>query len=136
MAILVTGAAGFIGSHTAVRLLRRTGAEVVVGLDNLDDFYSPERKRHNLAEVTRQEQHAGQFQFVEGDIRDRALLARLFEQYDFRSVIHLAGRVGVRASVQNPWLYYDVNVMGTVNLLEAVRARPESTRPNVVFAST
>src|SRR5688572_31802235 len=115
MAILVTGAAGFIGSHTAVRLLRRGEGEVVVGLDNLDDFYSPERKRHNLAEVTRQEQHPGQFQFVEGDIRDRNLLGKLFDQYDFRTVIHLAARVGVKASVQNPWLYYDVNVMGTLN---------------------
>lgn len=138
MAILVTGAAGFIGSHTAERLLRRGDGEVVVGLDNLDDFYSPQRKRENLAEVQRQEQRPGQFKFVEGDIRDRELLTRLFEEYDFRTVVHLAGRVGVKASVQNPWLYYDVNVMGTLNLLEAVRARPETNgkRPNVVFAST
>jgi UDP-glucuronate 4-epimerase len=138
MAILVTGAAGFIGSHTAVRLLRRKEGEVVVGLDNLDDFYSPERKRQNLAEVAQQEQHPGQFQFVQGDIRDRALLGKLFQQYDFRSVIHLAARVGVKASTQDPWLSYDVNVMGTLNLLEAVRAQPESKgkRANVVFAST
>jgi UDP-glucuronate 4-epimerase len=138
MAILVTGAAGFIGSHTAVRLLRRGEGEVVVGLDNLDDFYSPERKRHNLSEVEQQQQRPGQFQFVQGDVRDRELLAQLFEKYRFRSVIHLAARVGVRASVQNPWLYYDVNVMGTLNLLEAVRERPDDKgqRANVVFAST
>lgn len=138
MAILVTGAAGFIGSHTAVRLLRRAERDVIVGLDNLDDFYSPERKRHNLNEVVRQEQRPGQFQFVEGDVRDRALLAELFEKHQFSSVIHLAARVGVKASVQNPWLYYDVNVMGTLNLLEAVRAQQDSKGPraNVVFAST
>jgi UDP-glucuronate 4-epimerase len=138
MAILVTGAAGFIGSHTAVRLLRRGEGEVIVGLDNLDDFYSPERKRHNLNEIERQQQRPGQFQFVEGDIRNRELLAQLFEKYQFRSVIHLAARVGVRASVQNPWLYYDVNVMGTLNVLEAVRARPDAKgqHANVVFAST
>src|SRR4051812_4353812 len=118
MAILVTGAAGFIGSHTAVRLLRRGEGEVIVGLDNLDDFYSPERKRQNLSEVIKQEQRPGQFQFVQGDVRDRELLQRLFAQHQFRSVVHLAGRVGVRASIENPWLYYDVNVMGTLNLLE------------------
>lgn len=136
MSILVTGAAGFIGSHTAVRLLRR--GEQVVGLDNLDDFYSPDRKRHNLEEVVRQEKQPGQFQFVEGDIRDRALLARLFEQHRFHTVIHLAARVGVRASVLNPWLYYDVNVMGTLNLLDAVLAQPpvDGKRANFVLAST
>jgi UDP-glucuronate 4-epimerase len=138
MAILVTGAAGFIGSHTVVRLLRRGEGEVIVGLDNLDDFYSPERKRQNLAEVALQEQRPGQFQFVEGDVRDRALLARLFDEHQFSSVIHLAARVGVKASVQNPWLYYDVNVMGTLNLLEAVREHSDAKgqRANVVFAST
>jgi UDP-glucuronate 4-epimerase len=138
MAILVTGAAGFIGSHTAVRLLRRGDGELIVGLDNLDDFYSPERKRQNLNEVERQQQHAGQFQFVEGDVRNRDLLAQLFEKHQFRSVIHLAARVGVRASMQNPWLSYDVNVMGTLNVLEAARARPDAKgqHANVVFAST
>jgi UDP-glucuronate 4-epimerase len=138
MAILVTGAAGFIGSHTAVRLLRRGDGEVVVGLDNFDDFYSPARKRQNLNEVVRHEQRPGQFVFVEGDIRDRALLQKLFEQHRFRCVIHLAGRVGVKASVQNPWLTYDVNVMGTLNLLDAVRALPDADgqHANVVFAST
>jgi UDP-glucuronate 4-epimerase len=138
MAILVTGAAGFIGSHTVVRLLRRGEGEVIVGLDNLDDFYSPERKRQNLNEVQQQQQRPGQFQFVQGDIRDRALLAQLFETHQFRTVIHLAARVGVKASVQNPWLSYDVNVMGTLNLLEAVRERPDDKgqRANVVFAST
>ncbi|HTV18696.1 MAG TPA: SDR family NAD(P)-dependent oxidoreductase [Polyangiaceae bacterium] len=138
MAILVTGAAGFIGSHTAVRLLRRGEGEVIVGLDNLDDFYSPDRKRQNLSEVARQEQRPGQFVFVEGDVRDRALVTKLFKEHQFRSVIHLAARVGVKGSVQNPWLTYDVNVMGTLNLLEAVREQPDAKgqRANVVFAST
>ena len=122
MTVLVTGAAGFIGSHTAIRLLSR--GEQVVGLDNLNGFYSPARKRHNLEEVARQQTRSGQFQFVEGDVRDRALLARLFEQHTFSSVIHLAAMVGVRGSIQNPWEYYDVNVNGTLNLLEAVRAQP------------
>jgi UDP-glucuronate 4-epimerase len=138
MAILVTGAAGFIGSHTVVRLLRRGAGEVIVGLDNLDDFYSPDRKRQNLSEVSKQEQHPGQFQFVQGDVRDRDLIRRLFAEHQFRTVIHLAGRVGVRASIEDPWLYYDVNVMGTLNLLEAVRAQPAgpAARANFVLAST
>jgi len=136
MSVLVTGAAGFIGSHTAVRLLGR--GQVVVGLDNLNDFYSPARKRHNLEEVERHAAKPGQFQFVEGDVRDRALIARLFEQHGFTSVIHLAAMVGVSPSVANPWEYFDVNVNGTLNLLEAVRAQPESKGPrsSFVLAST
>jgi UDP-glucuronate 4-epimerase len=137
MSVLVTGAAGFIGSHTAVRLLRR--GETVVGLDNLNAHYSPARKRQNLEEVVRQEKQPGQFQFVEGDIRDRDLIRALFEQHQFSSVIHLAAMAGVRASVVDPWLYYDVNVTGTLNLLEAVRAQPASPvvpRANFVLAST
>jgi UDP-glucuronate 4-epimerase len=137
MSVLVTGAAGFIGSHTAVRLLRR--GETVVGLDNLNDYYSPERKRHNLEEVVGQQKQPDQFQFVEGDIRDRELVARLFQQHQFSSVIHLAAMAGVQASVANPWLYYDVNVTGSLNLLDAVRTQvvPAGTpRANFVLAST
>jgi UDP-glucuronate 4-epimerase len=135
MTVLVTGAAGFIGSHTAVRLLSR--GEEVVGLDNLNPFYSPERKRSNLAEVARQQTRSGQFQFVEGDVRDRALVTRLFEQHAFRSVIHLAAMVGARGSIENPWEYYDVNVNGTLNLLEAVRAQPAlSAAPSAARASS
>src|SRR6185295_611094 len=99
MTVLVTGAAGFIGSHTAARLLSR--GEEVIGLDNLNSFYSPARKRQNLAEVARQQTRSGQFQFVEGDVRDRALLGQLFEKHVFRTVIHLAAMVGVRDSIEN-----------------------------------
>lgn len=139
MTVLVTGAAGFIGSHTAVRLLSR--GEAVVGLDNFDNFYSPERKRRNLEEVEREQTRPGQFQFVEGDVRDRALIRRLFGQHAFSSVIHLAAKVGVRGSIQNPWDCYDVNVTGTLNLLEAVRAQAPAAeqggrRANFVLAST
>ena len=132
VSVLVTGAAGFIGSHTAVRLLQR--GDQVIGLDNLNDYYSPERKRSNLREVAREARSAAQFELIEGDIRDRALLERLFRQYDIRAVINLAAMAGVRVSVQDPWLYYDVNLTGTLNLLEAVRA--QSTRATFVLAST
>jgi UDP-glucuronate 4-epimerase len=132
MSVLVTGAAGFIGSHAAVRLLQR--GDRVIGLDNLNDYYPPERKRNNLREVAREAPSAGQFEFVEGDIRDRTLIATLFRQHEIHAVIHLAAMAGVRISVQDPWLYYDVNLTGTLNLLEAVRAQPQ--RATFVLAST
>lgn len=128
--ILVTGAAGFIASHTVEALLAR--GDRVVGLDNFNAYYDPARKRSNLAEV-RRNTTAERLEFVEGDIRDRALLTRLFEGTHFDAVVHLAAMAGVRASVDDPWLYYDVNLTGTLNLLEASRTYGS---PNFVFAST
>ena len=137
MAVLVTGAAGFIGSHTVARLLRR--GDDVVGLDNFDPYYSPERKRLNVREASREASRPGQFELVEGDIRDRPLLERLFQTHDIRAVVHLAAMAGVRASVEDPWRYYDVNLTGTLNLLDVVRGRAAATRQppaNFVLAST
>jgi UDP-glucuronate 4-epimerase len=78
----------------------------------------------------------GQFKFIEGDVRDRALLTSLFQEHQFHSVIHLAAMVGVRGSIENPWEYFDVNVNGTLNLLEAVRAQASGSRAHFVYAST
>lgn len=128
---LVTGAAGFIGSHTAIRLLER--GDHVVGLDNFNDYYDPARKRANLADVQRAAQQSGSLTFVEGDIRDRALLGGLFEEHAFSGVAHLAAMAGVRASVENPWLYYECNLTGTLNLLDATQRHKN---PNFVLAST
>jgi UDP-glucuronate 4-epimerase len=128
--ILVTGAAGFIGSHCAETLLRQ--GDSVVALDNLNDYYDPARKRKNLEEVRSAVDGAAEFEFVEGDIRDRALVRRLVGS-GFDAIIHLAAMAGVRASVDEPWLYYDVNLTGTLNLLDAAR---ESGKPNFVFAAT
>jgi len=127
---LVTGAAGFIGSHTVIRLLER--GDRVVGLDNINDYYDPARKRANLVEVARAAGQA-QFTFVEGDIRNRALLGTLFEQHHFSGVAHLAAMAGVRSSVDDPWLYYDCNLTGTLNLLDATH---RFGNPVFVFAST
>ena len=129
-AILVTGAAGFIGSHTTEALLAR--GHRVVGLDDLNPYYSPERKQWNLNAVHSTDQQ-GAFHFVRGDVRDRQLLERLFGEHGFDSVVHLAGMAGVRASIDAPHLYYDVNLTGTLNLLEAAR---QVNLPNFVFAST
>lgn len=129
--ILVTGAGGFIGSHVAQALLAR--GDTVVGLDNLNAFYDPARKRENLAEVERATTPGPRFILVEGDVRDRTLVGRLFAERSFDAVIHLAGMANVRLSIEDPWLYYDVNLSGTLNLLDAARAHRVG---NFVFAST
>lgn len=128
--ILITGAAGFIGSHTAEVFLGR-GDSVVI-LDNLNDYYDPSRKRKNLEEVRNAASNSEQFEFVDGDIRDRELVRRVVGR-GFDAIVHLAAMAGVRASVDDPWLYYDVNLTGTLNLLDAAR---ESGKPNFVFAGT
>jgi UDP-glucuronate 4-epimerase len=113
--ILVTGGAGFIGSHLVEALLRE-GREVIV-LDNFDTFYDASVKRRNL------EGCHGQpgFALVEGDIRDAELVNTLFTSHAIGVVVHLAARAGVRPSIEQPVLYSDVNLTGTVVLLEACR---------------
>ncbi len=113
--VLVTGGAGFIGSHLAERLLDR--GDGVVVLDNFDAFYDPAIKRRNVAAA------AGHpaYELVEGDIRDDAALERLFAAQRFDAVVHLAARAGVRPSIAEPALYTSVNLDGTTRLLEACR---------------
>lgn len=115
MHVLLTGAAGFIASHYAERLLEQ--GHSVVGLDNFDDFYDPAIKEGNLS---RARDHEG-FRLVRGDIRDPSLLDGLPDSID--SVVHIAARAGVRPSIAYPVLYYDVNVNGTLRLLEFARSR-------------
>src|SRR5262249_14915956 len=112
---LVTGAAGFIGSHLVEALLR-TG-ERVIGLDNFDEFYSADIKHRNIAEAGRDER----FTLVEGDIREEGLVEGLLREYDINIVYHLAARAGVRPSIENPLLYQSVNVEGTTMVLDAMR---------------
>jgi UDP-glucuronate 4-epimerase len=128
--VLLTGAAGFIGSHTAVALTAR--GDRVVGLDNFNAYYDPERKRANVAEIA-EEAPGGDFRLVEGDLRDKSLVERLFTEHEFDVVVHLAAMAGVRASADDPVTYYDVNLGGTLTLLEAARAHG---RARFVFAST
>ncbi len=111
--ILVTGGAGFIGSHLVDRLLAR--GDSVICLDNFNDYYDPAIKRAN----TRQHLQSSGYTLAEGDIRDKEFVAKIFADHEITAVIHLAARAGVRPSLQQPELYYDVNVAGTVNLLEA-----------------
>ena len=115
MRLLVTGGAGFIGSHLVDRLVR-DGHEVTV-LDSFNDFYDPAIKRANLAASQ------AKIQLVEGNIRDVDLLDSLFAEKNFECVIHLAARAGVRPSIQDPGLYIGTNFDGTFQLLEAARNR-------------
>jgi UDP-glucuronate 4-epimerase len=127
MKILVTGAAGFIGSHVAQRLLQR--GDEVIGLDNFAPNYSRARKEANLKEYAGHDR----FTFVEADIRDAQAMRDLFEAQKFDRVVHLAAMGNVRYSVEHAQEYTAVNIGGTVNLLEA--ARHSATR-YFVFAST
>jgi UDP-glucuronate 4-epimerase len=130
--VLVTGGAGFIGSHLVERLLRE-GRRVVV-VDNFSDFYDPAIKRRNVALV---EGKPG-YTLCEGDIRDTAFLDEVFAAHRIECVVHLAAMAGVRPSIEQPRLYNDVNVSGTLNVLECCRqhgARP-SGPPKLVFGSS
>lgn len=113
--VLITGGAGFIGSKVASLLLEQ-GREVVV-LDDFNDYYDPRFKRENVALL----QRSTGFSLVEGDIRDRALVEKLYRKEGIEATIHLAARAGVRPSIREPHLYVEVNELGTVNLLDAAR---------------
>ena len=129
--ILVTGAAGFIGSHTVETLARR--GDRVVGLDNFDDYYDPALKRRNVAEVRAALPKGAPLEIVEGDVRDRQLVAQLYARHTFDAVVHLAALAGVRASIGQATRYFAVNVDGTICLLDAC---VDHRVPQFVFAST
>ncbi|HAU40075.1 MAG: NAD-dependent epimerase/dehydratase [Candidatus Peregrinibacteria bacterium GW2011_GWF2_43_17] len=127
MRVLVTGAAGFIGSHT-VRALLKDGNEVV-GVDDFNDYYDPEIKRKNIAEFL----DDARFKIEKADIRNEQEMMRIFKKYTPERVIHLAARAGVRPSIKDPILYHDVNVNGTLNILGAAQSIGVK---NFVFASS
>ncbi len=125
--ILVTGAAGFVGSHVSELLLAR--GERVIGLDNFDPYYDPRFKRRNLAQVAARPN----FAFVEADIRDSALVSNAIREHGADRVVHLAALAGVRASINRANDYVSVNVTGAVNVLDAARA---ANVKQTVFIST
>ena len=126
-AILVTGAAGFIGFHVARRLLAE--GRHVVGLDNINDFYDPALKQSRLG-LLRQEQR---FEFVHADLSDRPGIAALFAKRRFAHVIHMAGQASVRHSIDHPHVYADANLEGFLNILEGCR---HSQCRHLIYASS
>lgn len=128
MTILVTGAAGFIGSHLAERLCRR--GDTVIGLDNFNDYYDPARKRANERRLCAYPN----FRMVEADVRDRPALFNLFAGERIDAVAHLAAMAGVRDAAKYPDLYVNVDLNGTQNVLDAARAA--GGVGNFVLAST
>jgi len=129
MRILVTGAAGFIGSHTSASLV--ADGHDVLGIDNFDPFYDRRTKESNLQNLL----EADNFQFVEADIRDHDRMAKLFTTgAPVDAVLHLAARAGVRPSIQDPVGYEQVNIAGTLNLLQAAIAMDNA--PKFIFASS
>ncbi|MEK7145941.1 MAG: NAD-dependent epimerase/dehydratase family protein [Patescibacteria group bacterium] len=126
MRVFLTGAAGFIGSHTAEALLKR--GDEVLGVDDLNDYYDVAQKEANLQRLRA---HAG-FEFVREDIRAETM-EKLMVDFKPDVLLHLAARAGVRPSIKDPELYYDVNLRGTVNLLESCR---KAGVQQVIFASS
>lgn len=127
MKIIVTGGAGFIGSHVVGELLKK-GEDVVV-IDDFNDFYDPRLKRDNMALY----ENEPRLRLCEMDIRDRAGVEALFREESPDAVCHLAARAGVRPSIKDPFLYEEVNCLGTLNLLDAAKAVKAK---NFVFASS
>jgi UDP-glucuronate 4-epimerase len=130
MKILITGAAGFIGFHLTLALIRR--GDSVVGVDNLNSYYDPKLKTDRLRVIS-EHPNEGLFEFVKVDIADRAKMADLFQCHQFDIVVNLAAQAGVRYSLENPNAYVDSNLVGFVNILEGCR---QTCVKHFVYASS
>ena len=119
--ILVTGAAGFIGSNLVKRLFKEMKSGCVVGLDNMNHYYDVSLKEYRIREIEGQERKEVDWHFVRGSIADRELVNQLFADYKFDVVVNLAAQAGVRYSIENPDAYIESNMIGFYNILEACR---------------
>ena len=133
--ILVTGAAGFIGANLVLELLRTVEPVTVVGLDNVNDYYDVSIKEYRLAQIEKEAaaHPASRWEFVRGNIADKALVDSLFGKYGFAVVVNLAAQAGVRYSITNPDVYIESNIIGFYNILEACRNYPVE---HLVYASS
>ena len=120
--ILVTGAAGFIGANLVLRLLAELDGAHVIGLDNVNDYYDVSIKEYRLAQIDKMAAASGcRWTFIRGNIADRPLLDRIFDEQDIHVVVNLAAQAGVRYSITNPDVYMEANMIGFYNILEACR---------------
>jgi len=127
MSYLITGGAAFIGSHLIDKLVEK--GENVICLDNFDPYYNPNVKRRNIQHNLGKKN----FKLIEADVRDEKIIRKIFKENNIRKIVHLAAKVGVRPSIKEPVLYEDVNVRGTLNLLESCR---EFKVENFIFGSS
>ena len=131
--ILVTGSAGFIGSNLVKRLFKEMKEGVIVGIDNMNNYYDPSLKEYRLKELAAAVPAGIEYKFVRGSIADRDLINKLFEEYKFDIVVNLAAQAGVRYSIENPDVYIESNIIGFYNILEACRHNPVE---HLVYASS
>ncbi len=134
--ILLTGAAGFIGANLTMRLMKDVPSAHIVGIDNMNDYYDPALKDFRLSQI---EALNGKWTFIRGDIADKALIDKLFAQYNFDVVVNLAAQAGVRYSITNPDAYIQSNLIGFYNILEACRHSYDGGKKGVehlVYASS
>ena len=134
--ILLTGAAGFIGANLTIRLMHDAPSAKIIGIDNLNDYYDPALKDFRLKQI---EAIGGNWTFVKGDIADKTLIDKLFDEYQFDIVINLAAQAGVRYSITNPDAYIQSNLIGFYNILEACRHSYDGGKKGVehlVYASS
>lgn len=132
-AILVTGSAGFIGSNLVKRLFKDVKGATIVGIDNMNDYYDVSLKEYRLKELEAAKPEGVNYQFIKGDIADKATIDGIFEQYKPAVVVNLAAQAGVRYSITNPDAYIQSNLIGFYNILEACRNNPVE---HLVYASS
>lgn len=132
-AILVTGSAGFIGSNLVKRLFKDVKGATIVGIDNMNDYYDVSLKEYRLKELEAAKPDGVNYQFIKGDIADKATIDGIFEQYKPAVVVNLAAQAGVRYSITNPDAYIQSNLIGFYNILEACRNYPVE---HLVYASS
>ncbi len=133
--VLVTGAAGFVGYHLVLELLETVPGIKIVGLDNMNDYYDVSIKEFRLSEIDKKikEKSGASWEFIRGDISDKALVDSCFQKYGFDVVVNLAAQAGVRYSITNPDAYIKSNIIGFYNILEACRNFPVK---HLVYASS
>ena len=120
--ILVTGAAGFIGSNLTMELLKSVNEVQIIGIDNMNDYYDVSLKEFRLKQIEElTKEVTGSFTFIKGNIADKETITKLFDQYKPQIVVNLAAQAGVRYSIENPDAYIESNLIGFYNILEACR---------------